>query len=56
MQTTEPHTSRQFDAELEDLRSLVLQMGGLVEAQIVRAVDALVHGNMDLANEVVADD
>lgn len=56
MPTTEHHTSKQFDAELEGLRSRVLQMGGLVEAQIVRGVDALLNGNMDLANAVVLDD
>jgi phosphate transport system protein len=56
MPTNELHTSKQFDVELEGLRSRVLQMGGLVEAQIVRAVDALVNGNMALANAVVDDD
>jgi phosphate transport system protein len=56
MPTTEHHTSKQFDAELEALRSRVLQMGGLVESQIVRAMEALVGGNLDLANEVIGDD
>ena len=40
------HTSKQFDAELESVRSRVLQMGGLVEEQIRRAADALVTGDM----------
>ena len=35
------HTSKQFDVELEAVRSGVLQIGGLVEEQIVKAVDAL---------------
>ncbi|MES2356596.1 MAG: phosphate signaling complex protein PhoU [Pseudomonadota bacterium] len=56
MPTNELHTSKQFDVELEGLRSRVLQMGGLVESQIVRAVEALVNGNMTLANAVVSDD
>jgi phosphate transport system protein len=56
MSTTEHHTSKQFDAELEALRARVLQMGGLVESQIVRAMEALVGGNVELANEVIADD
>jgi len=56
MPTTEHHTSKQFDAELEALRARVLQMGGLVESQIVRAMDALVDGNVELANEVITDD
>ena len=56
MPTTEHHTSKQFDAELENLRSRVLQMGGLVEAQIVRAIDSLINANVNLAAEVIADD
>jgi len=31
------HLSKQFDAELESIRSRVLEMGGLVESQIRRA-------------------
>ena len=34
------HTSKQFDADLEAIRTRVLQMGGLVEAQIRRAIEA----------------
>jgi phosphate transport system protein len=56
MATTEHHTSKQFDSELESLRSRVLQMGGLVESQIVRAIDSLINGNVNLADEVIADD
>src|SRR5687767_14035605 len=52
MPSTE-HTLKQFDAELEAIRSRVLQMGGLVEEQIVRAMDALTAGNTQLAARVV---
>ena len=55
MATTE-HTLKQFDAELETIRALVLQMGGLVEEQTVRAMDALTGGNTQLAARVVEDD
>ncbi len=50
------HTSRQFDAELETVRALVLQMGGLVESQVRLAVEALVNGDVALMNRVIADD
>jgi phosphate transport system protein len=35
------HMSKQFDIELEAIRSGVLAMGGLVEAQLTRSVSAL---------------
>jgi phosphate transport system protein len=50
------HIAKQFDADLENIRSRVLQMGGLVEQQIVRAFDALERGDLVLADEVVATD
>jgi phosphate transport system protein len=50
------HTFKQFDTELESVRANVLKMGGLVEEQITRAVDALVAGNMGLADEVINND
>jgi len=50
------HTSKQFDAELESVRARVLQMGGLVEDQIVRALESLSSGDTALAAQVVDDD
>ena len=47
------HTYKQFDAELEGVRASVLKMGGLVEEQITHAVEALVSGNVDLADDVI---
>jgi phosphate transport system protein len=52
----EHHTSKQFDAELEAVRTRVLQMGGLVEQQIVRAVDGLASGDLAEIEQVIADD
>jgi phosphate transport system protein len=53
---TTPHTSRQYDKELEDIRTRVLAMGGLVERQIAEAVDALVSGDVEKAEEVISGD
>ena len=50
------HLSKQFDAELEAIRSRVLEMGGLVESQIRRALEALSTGERALADEVIASD
>jgi phosphate transport system protein len=50
------HISKQFDLELETIRTRVLQMGGLVEQQIRAAMDALQSGDIDRLDKVVADD
>ena len=50
------HIFKQFDADLEAVRSRVLQMGGLVEEQIGKSVEALHSGNLVLADEVIAND
>ena len=50
------HISRQFNEELEEVRSKVLRMGGIVEEQLGKAVRALVDGNAELASEVVTND
>lgn len=50
------HTFKQYDAELEAVRGKVLEMGGLVEQQIVQALEALVKLDSNLAKEVVEND
>ncbi len=50
------HTSKQFDSELEAVRSSVLQMGGLVEAQILSAVECITSGDMVEIDRVIAND
>ena len=47
------HLSKQFDADLERLRSQVLQMGGLVESQILGAIDGFTTGNRELLDRVI---
>jgi len=50
------HSSKQYDADLEAIRSRVLEMGGLVEAQIRRALEALTTGERAISDEVIASD
>lgn len=47
------HLSKQFDADLERLRSQVLQMGGLVESQILGAIEGFSTGNRELLDRVI---
>ena len=55
MPTTE-HLSKQFDVDLETLRSRILQMGGLIEAQILAAIDGLYSGNIQALEQVIEND
>lgn len=50
------HTSKQYDAELEAVRAKVLEMGGLVESQIINAIDSLVKLDGGLAKAVISSD
>lgn len=50
---SDKHISSQFDAELSDISTRVLEMGGLVEAQVARAVYALNHLSAETASEVL---
>jgi phosphate transport system protein len=50
------HISRRYNEALERVRSSVLAMGGLVEEQFDRAIQALVEGDSELGLKVAADD
>ena len=50
------HISQQFQHELEDIRSRVLEMGGLVEQQLTEALEALAKHNLGLAETVATSD
>ena len=50
------HTLTQFDADLDDIRERVLQMGGLVESQIRQVMDALTHDDVSLMDRVIEND
>lgn len=50
------HTSKQYEAELHELREKLLQMGAVVEEMIAAAVDALVRSDLALAKATIRRD
>ena len=50
------HISQQFQHQLEDIRSRVLEMGGLVEQQLTEALEALAKHDLGLAETVATSD
>lgn len=56
MVTNSQHISQQFEKELQDVRSRVLAMGGLLEQQVSNALEALMTGNTELARLAIDTD
>jgi phosphate transport system protein len=50
------HSSKQYDLDLEQIRSKVLLMGGLVESQFHDALECFRHGDTDRASRVMQAD
>ncbi|MSR13278.1 MAG: phosphate signaling complex protein PhoU [Gammaproteobacteria bacterium] len=50
------HISQQFDKELEEIRSKVLSMGGLVEELLSHVLDAMSKNDLELAEQIAASD
>ena len=50
---SDKHLSTQFDAELSGISSRVLEMGGIVEAQVAQALYALTHFSDETAAQVL---
>ncbi|RAU21546.1 phosphate transport system regulatory protein PhoU [Paramagnetospirillum kuznetsovii] len=50
------HTVKSYDEELTHLTSIIARMGGMAEAQLSSAVQALANRDDDLAQRVVAGD
>ena len=50
------HISRRYNQDIENLRSRVLAMGGLVESQLSLAIAAIVSGDSELGLQVAHDD
>lgn len=53
---SDKHISSQFDADLHRIMSKVLEMGGLVETQLIHALEALTRFDMELADRVIAEE
>ncbi len=51
-----PHISEEYDAELSNARSLLMEMGGLVERQVQSACQAFIGHDAELAEQVSAND
>ena len=54
--TNSEHTYKQFDVELESLRSRVLRMGGLIEQQIIKAIEGLTTCDLTTIEQVIVND
>lgn len=50
---SDKHLSSQFDADLNAVSSKVLEMGGLVESQIINAMQALNTFDVEIADQVI---
>ena len=50
------HISKQFDSDLEDLKSRMLEMGGLVEKQVNDALKAVELADSELAVKVIEEE
>lgn len=50
------HTRAKLDSDLEQLQQLLLKMGDLVDRAIAKAMDALMKQDLELAQQVIAED
>ena len=54
--TTRDHIVKAYDDELDQLNNTIIEMGGLAEAQIEAAIQAIVSRDPALANRVIEED
>lgn len=52
----EQHTVKAFDEDITRLRGLIAEMGGLAEAAVQNAMDALINGDDSLAEKTITGD
>lgn len=53
---SQEHTVKAFDEDITKLRGLIAEMGGLAEVSLAEAMEALIKGNLELADSVIARD
>ena len=56
MSESPEHVVKSYDQELKRLRSLITQMGGIVETQVALAADAIMHRDAAAATRAVEED
>ena len=52
----ENHIMKQFDDELEEIRTRLMEMGGKVEQQLQHAIRAISEADSKLAEQVIIED
>ena len=52
----ENHIMTQFDEELEEIRTQLMEMGGKVEQQLKNAIQAVIKADSSLAEEVIREE
>ncbi|CAB3743609.1 Phosphate-specific transport system accessory protein PhoU [Paraburkholderia rhynchosiae] len=53
---TDNNLSSRFDADIKGILSKVFEMGGIVESQVVNAMHALDHLDLDLVVRIIIDE
>ena len=50
------HISQRFNSELEEVKTSMLEMGGIVERQLRLAIQALTEADSGIGSKVMAED
>ncbi len=50
------HTDKVFEADLQELKELILKMGSLVENMIARSIQALEKRDINMARDIISED
>jgi phosphate transport system protein len=53
---TSEHIIKSYDEELDRLKQIIVEMGGMAESQLAAAIEAVVRRDSDLAARIIEDD